>query len=731
MAHTAVFELVKNAYDAHATQVSIIFQNVTSDARTNESTITIVDNGDGMSHEDIVNKWLFVGYSAKSADKNRDFRDKAASKNRVMTGSKGIGRFSADQLGGKLVLHTKTSADPTIHRLTMDWGEFDVDKGKEFHEVKVAYDRVNTFPHTSIKKLKHGTILEISPLNDVWDKPKLLNLKRYLQRLVNPVQIPDKEEFTIQIFAEEFLESDEQLSKKCKHERINGQVRNIVFEKMKIKTTQITCDITKSKITTQIVDKGRFVLETEERNSLKNLTDVRIRIFYLNRAAKVSFTRSMGIRPVRFGSIFLYKNGFRIHPYGDEGDDWLGLERRKGQGYSRYLAARELIGRVEINSNQLGFDEVSSRHGGVVETKEYRQLLEFMKIRVIRWLERYVIEGLDWDRPKDDMKITSDEINEQSLKVLAKFTKQIKDSNKRIKLNPHISDILEDKRNRDLPEVMKNLRTLSSFVKSNTDKTRIKNDLRRVEGMVKRHKAGEVAATKALKAKEKEIMFLKDSQPADAKQAGDYGHWIRICAGNIDNKLKEMFSVINDGGSTEALMDMIESISRENQKIRTVASIISKANFNMRNDEKIGDIVAYIVQYVNNVASKRETRIHFACYDDRVEFNTKFMPLEISMMLDNFISNSRKAGADKITLKFTTANQMLRMMVSDSGKGISDDSRERVFQRGFTTTKGFGIGLSHIRSIARAMSGDVKFLGNDLPDLESGACFEVVFNART
>ena len=499
---------------------------------------------------------------------------------------------------------------------------------------------------------------------------------------------------------------------------------------MKIKTTQILCDITESRITTRIVDKGQFVLETEEVNNQKNLTDVRMKIFYLNRAAKTTFTRSMGIRPVSFGSIFLYKNGFRIHPYGDEGDDWLGLERRKGQGYSRYLAARELIGRVEINSNQSGFDEVSSRHGGVMETKEYLQLLEFIKTRVIRWLERYVIEGLDWDRPEDDTETTTDEINEQSLGVLTKFTKQIKDPGKRIKLSPHISDILEDKRTRDLPEVMKNLRTLSSFVKSNTDKTRIKDNLRRVEDMVKKHKAGEVAATKALKAKEKEIMFLRESQSTDVKQAEYYAHWIGICTGIINKELKKMVNIVREDGNVKAMMDIFESISRENQRIEMVASIMSKANFDLRENEKTGDVVAYIAQYINNVASKQSTRINFTCHDDGVEFNTKFKPLEVAMMLDNFISNSRKAGADNVTLRFTTDGQRLHMLISDNGEGIPNDNWETLFQRGFTTTIGSGIGLSHVRSIARVMNGDVKFLGNGASDLDSGACFEVVLNAR-
>ena len=70
--HVAMFELVKNSYDASASKVQIIFQQNQSD----DNRIFIIDNGKGMSYDDIVNKWLFVAYSAKSdgsEDKNKKF----------------------------------------------------------------------------------------------------------------------------------------------------------------------------------------------------------------------------------------------------------------------------------------------------------------------------------------------------------------------------------------------------------------------------------------------------------------------------------------------------------------------------------------------------------------------------------------------------------------------------------------------------------------------------------
>ena len=730
--HTAVFELVKNAYDAEASRVDIVFQNVKDPDESGHGKLLIVDDGDGMSYEDIRNKWLFVGYSEKKEQgkDNTNFRERAASKNRVMAGAKGIGRFSADRLGGKLNLYTKTRSGSSVHHVTVDWRRFENNQDEEFQKVRVEYEEIVGFPDLGARKLLHGTILEIFPLADGWDKAEIVKLRKYLQRLVNPMQIGEGEDFEIHMAADEFLESEKDLKGGDKeHEIINGKVPNVVFEKIGIKTTQITCRIAGSKITTRITDKGRFVFETEERNDIDGLRDVNINVFYLNPEAKKAFTRIMGMRSVNFGSVFLYKNGFRIHPYGEEKDDWLNLERRKGQGRTRYLSTRELIGRVEINRSQPGFSEVSSRGGGVVETKEYRHLLKFMQARVIRWLERYVVEGLDWDRSEGKAKKTEEELTENSIGVLAKFTNQIKDPDKRVKFNPDLTDILKEKQASDLPEVMKNLRVMASFAESDNAKARIKRYLKRLEVMARERTNAAAAATKALKAMEKENLFLKSTQSKNMVFVRDYNHWVGIATGDIQGHLIELVNRIRANRNAEDLLEVVEMISMQNQRIDTVLSIIDRSNFNVRTEAKKDDIVAYITQYVRTmVAGWEDETIDFTIYGDDAVFDVKFTPLEISIMVDNFVSNSRKAGASNVFIKFLVNDRKLHVFVSDDGRGIPAKDKDLVFKRGFSTTPGSGIGLGHIQTIAQEM-GSVRFIGNGKSGLNSGACFEVIINA--
>ena len=98
----AVFELVKNSFDAHSKEVYIVFEEL----NTPNAKIKIIDTGKGMSRTDLINKWLFVAYSAKrdgTKDKKNDYRENLKS-NRYYAGAKGVGRFSCDRLGKSLTL---------------------------------------------------------------------------------------------------------------------------------------------------------------------------------------------------------------------------------------------------------------------------------------------------------------------------------------------------------------------------------------------------------------------------------------------------------------------------------------------------------------------------------------------------------------------------------------------------------------------------------------------------
>ena len=281
----AIYELVKNSFDARARKVELIFKRVESHNWSENAKIFIKDYGDGMSYSDILDKWLLVGYSRKRegekiGERIEDYRNKITKK-RAVAGAKGIGRFSCDRLGSKLKLYSKKLGDNFFNTLDMNWNNFEEDPNKEFQTINVKYEKKPKLDiEIETSDLEKGTILEISSLRERWNRDKILRLKRHLQRLINPSAI-DEGDFTISIQAEEFLEDDKNY--KEDYDIVNGPVKNIIFEQLGIKTTHLKCTLDEKgeKIRTELIDKGTFIYSIEEDNDYLPLHNVVINLFTL------------------------------------------------------------------------------------------------------------------------------------------------------------------------------------------------------------------------------------------------------------------------------------------------------------------------------------------------------------------------------------------------------------------------------------------------------------------
>ena len=745
----AIFELVKNSYDANANKVKIVFQNIKDENKGNTPKILIIDDGDGMSYDDLVDKWLFVGYSDKKRFEKQlgtsDFRNKIGKNRRVFAGAKGIGRFSCDKLGCKLDLYTKKRNEDIIHHLYMDWNKFEEDPLKEFQTVKVAYNSSEkiSIGNYEIKDFNKGTILEISLLREKWDRDKLIKLKRYLQRLINPAQVVDEYEFEIYLDAMEFIEDDNE--SKEDYDKINGIVNNIVFEKLGIKTAQINCKINEKgdKIYTELIDKGEFIFRLEETNEeYPLLKNINVKLFFLSRSAKSTFTRTMGIEPVNFGSVFLYKNGFRVHPFGNFNDDSFGLDRRKTQGTRRFLANRDLMGRIEINGFQPDFKEASSRDGGIIKTPAYNQLTGlkgFLIRKCLKPLEKYVIEGLDWDDPEGRPKTTED-IRADSLEIIKQIVGQVKDPNKDVKFNENLLEIVKEKQVEKLPEIVKNIESLKKSVKNPSEKKYIETQLKAFKRGYKstldrktkevEHKAEEVILLKRdVKQAEKEILFLTSITGEDKKEILGLQHHIGIATSTINNHLIYLKNRVEKGKpiSNEDLINRISKISLQTQKIASIVKFVTKANYNLKTEKIEKDVVSFIKQYVENVYTQykevaldnKNVNINVN-FEEDFEFICEFKPLEIIIIIDNLINNSIKANATDIELEISKLNENgIELKFKDDGKGIVKENFDKIFNFGFTTTSGSGIGLYHVLQIVEKMNGTIEV--ND--SLEKGSEF--------
>lgn len=390
--NVAIFELVKNSYDAYASKVEITFA---------DDKIIIADNGKGMSFDEIDNKWLFLGFSEKKDssdvdDKQHSYRDNIK---RYYAGAKGIGRFSCDRLGQFMTLTTCIEGSNIADRIYVDWKEFEKDQNIEFKDVTIGHETVNV-PSNIPQQMGHGTIIEITGLHDEetpWTRKHLLELKRSLEKLINPIS--ETNDFAIEIFCKREETEDKKLIEEGKgydRDIVNGILKNSIASIIKLKTTQIDVRVDNNVITTTLSDRGVDIYRIREENKdYKLLEDATVTLSFLNRAAKYNFSRIMGVEVVNYGSVFLFRNGFRILPFGETGDDSWGLDFRAQQGYNRYLGSRDLLGRVDIHTERVDeLKEVSSRDGGLVDKPMARQVMKLFET-AHRRLERYVA-GVLW-----------------------------------------------------------------------------------------------------------------------------------------------------------------------------------------------------------------------------------------------------------------------------------------------------------------------------------------------
>ena len=799
----AVLELVKNSFDAGSKIVEIVFKNLLENddpdsllkPSNDTSLLVIKDTGIGMSEYDLTQKWLNIAYSEKKEIKEEY--------GRVLAGNKGVGRFSCDRLGRFLTIYSRKKNED-YNKLFIDWQVFEKEGDIDFNIQDIEFeiqklDETRFIKETGYSGFKSGTILEIANLREYWHSNKILKLKRQLEKLINPNQAFKANSFGIKLYASDFIQYDKDQED---YNKINGEVKNKIFEKLDFRTTSVEASIDSKGeyITTTLKDRGRDIFVLKERNPFSQLLNISTSIYYLNTYSKIYFARQTGIKSVNFGSISLFINGFRIPPYGDEGDDWLGMEIRKGQGHSRYLGTREVVGRIEINDENEKFKIISSR-AGVVNNVAFEQLTRSKQqygfyYKIFRRLERFVVEGIKWDSVPNEKHLEEqilksnnwDEdkevFNEDSLtrnsRVLAVIGNIIdikKDEIVDLKINDElVKEIVNnhiEKTKKELEEIVKAVEEKSkeltpevltgiidkishssgdigSFSKIISDKysdtSKIGfNEINKLQQtlQVKHSELSELKnklwqeaearnkAERDLELEREKNTYLRTSSKDLSQDAKGLVHNIKITSKKISDSIDNLYDkILNDNYTKKQLLKSLGAIKFQSEKALKISKIITRSNFKTDKTAQIVDVTKYIHQYIDIYSDIYSSSIDFEVIDNNTSLIRKISLLEISVIIDDLISNSEKAEATKIQFELSNpTTDSLKIYFSDNGNGVPDeflDTKEKIFELGITTTKGgSGIGLNSIRSGLKSMKGEIHFIGNNIK--LSGACFEIIF----
>ena len=722
----AVFELVKNSFDAKASEVKIIFENIYSE----NAKIIIQDNGKGMDYDDLINKWLFVAYSAK-----RDGTEDSNKQINYYAGAKGVGRFSCDRLGRYLNLVTiKDKPNAQIENLYVDWKKFEEDQKKEFIKIPVEHNVLSKAPYN----LKKGTILEISGINpEEWNRDNFIRLKDKLSKLVRPDLNKSKKQKPFKILLEVEAEKQNDLKEiETNREKgegfvyrntVNGEIENFIFDELDIRTTKIISEVSSDGkyISTKLIDRENYIYEIKERNKYGLLEDVSIQLYFLNRAAKNIFTRKMGIEAVNYGNVFVYKNGFRILPFGEPRVDILGIDARALQGFSRYIGTRNLIGQIEIFGDNKELRETTSRDGGLVKTKTYSELVDYF-FESLRRLEKYVVEVTDWGVDDDNIdNLNSNEIKEKLVKLIS----NIADDKELLELN-YNSDIINLLKNQEENSAKKLIKNFKRLAAESNNPTLLK-DAKRLEKTLTTALEAKKSAEKELEttAKQKKVveaeleqqvsetLFAKADRATEKDDLLSIQHHIyRHSAQHITKYIDDLVDAINKDKSKDDLLKLVSKISFENKKVITLSRFVTKAQFDTTVTKINADLISFVNEYVVNVYQEyrhlmmnNQTMTIKAEKPTGITFNTSFRSIEMIIILDNLLNNSLKAKAKNVSVNWKSINSSeIELHIKDDGIGIPDKNLDKVFDARFTTTNGSGLGLYHTKEVIEKLGGKIN-----------------------
>lgn len=346
----ALTELVKNSHDADASSVSVVFRNVTG----RDGEIHVVDDGCGMDLETFLGGWMEPAGSTKTGDGKSVTR-----RGRRVLGEKGVGRFAADKLGSELELISRKRGHDAEVRAVFDWDQFDND-GQMLSEIK---NRWELRPAREIRR--QGTILRIRGLREAWTERMFRRLSTRLSRLQSP--FGDRHGFAIRIDSDEFPE-------------YSGELRSSFLSK-----APYSIELAFDGADSMRVSIGGKVKTTSTGSGMGQLScgpvRVRLNAFDLETNALARIGPRLEVRAWlrEWSGVSVYRDGFRIWPYGEPHDDWLRLDQRRVNNPVVRLSNNQVVGFVEIGRDSNPDLQDQTNREGLIHNQAFDDLRKIIE----------------------------------------------------------------------------------------------------------------------------------------------------------------------------------------------------------------------------------------------------------------------------------------------------------------------------------------------------------------
>lgn len=711
----AILELVKNTYDADAS-VCFLYYEKSSD------TLYLGDNGTGMTEEIILKHWMTIGSSSKSIN----FKTK---KGRVQTGAKGIGRFALDRIADQCDLLTISKNEHLLW--SVDWDSFKL--GQKITDITASLDSTDIsfekfmegiYNKDVIKLIKKtfvttGTIFKLNNLRDTWDNEVVESIRNNLLTLIPP---EFKEVYNIYLFEQNtkfeeaaLLQDNGEFSFDYKIDfnvsldgkvivdiirdefNFGGDFDRIILEagfdtrdKEYFKGSPISKEYTFSEI---LASKENVV------NSIGTFKGT----LYFSKitAAKADkekyYYKEISGRPDlrdSFGGIRIYRDGFRVRPYGDpkmSAYDWLMLASRKNKSPAAIshetgswrVNADQMHGSVYISRTNITLPDQANRQG-IVETKEFKQLRDFLRniIKLFEQDRQYVCRTLSkyYDKTHPTASIEAELKKKITEDSKSKNSTQSNPSSSYIPTSIEVSkvSVLIEKKDATIQELENEVKMLRVLATTGIVTNTYVHELKALT-----HKLN----MKIIMAKES--LELDHDDVAALKQI------------NAANDIREAF--------TSWFRVTIESVRRDKRQMQ-------EANMQL--------LLSKLVDAWKDSLKPKNITIHLA--DNDAVF--KCFPYEIESIINNLIANSatafdKAAYTEKsIYINVHQTNNGIVVSYNDNGPGLSPAYKKRpwLILESFESDKknnmgdmiGTGMGMWIINRIVNEYNGSIDLSEN-------------------
>lgn len=367
---TAISELIKNAYDADATYVNLVFKNAIHPG----GILLIEDDGCGMSYDELINGFMRISSSDKVHNPiTTKYKRKKA-------GKKGIGRFATQRLGKILTIITQKEESEQAIQITINWENFGIDQDLINITSKVQY-----VP----KQRLNGTTLIIEGLQDAWSDAAVKRAYKYTDNLLLPEPLSNERiewdanrhdpGFKARLYRDDMSSSNLIINEDIAFLNhalaiIEGYIDNQGRGFWKVSSDKLNIPYTGYTSVGATRDNDNQPFSTVRNIHFKT----RYFIYSSELIPKTLFTyiKNLGND---LGGIKLYRNGFRVPPYGEGQNDWLGFDESvRKRNYLFPHQNQSFFGFVEIDDAAADlFEETSSREG-LIENTAYDELRDFV-----------------------------------------------------------------------------------------------------------------------------------------------------------------------------------------------------------------------------------------------------------------------------------------------------------------------------------------------------------------